>query len=144
MKEFAETLVSLYSTPGGTAERLTDRQLAALQRAGVWPSLNYRFMYCAHSAPTHGDDHIAKMLGDYQGKVHIGMLAREYRDPDLPYIVTATHGGNSCFVPCETFQAALKCASEMFLCDIATVPQCDFQPEFHRMAEEYRITLLVI
>jgi hypothetical protein len=144
MKDLPETLVTLYSTPNGTAVRFSDRQLAALQRAGIWPSLNYKFLYHAYSAPTHPDDHIANMLGDYHGKVHIGMLDPDYRDPDLPYIVTATHHGNAAFAPCETFREALKSASEMFLCDIATVSKCDFRPEFHRMAEECRIVLLVV
>lgn len=144
MKEFPKTLVSLYRTPSGAEERLTDRQLAALQRAGVWPSLNYRFSHCNIDVPTRSDDYVAGMLGDYQGRANIGKLAPEYRDPALPYIVSVSHLGNAGFVPCETFQAALKCASEMFLSDIATVAQCDFQPEFHRMAEEYRIVLLVI
>lgn len=145
MNEFPKQLVSLCRTPDGAEERFTDRQLMALQRAaGIWQSLGYKFSHYAHDVPTHSDRQIADMLGDYLGMVHIGVLAPEYRDPALPYIVTARHLGNTGFTPCATFREALKSANEMFLSDIATVAQCDFRPEFHRMADEFRIVLLVV
>jgi hypothetical protein len=139
-----KTLVTLYSTPAGATERFTDRQLMALQRAsGVWQSLGYKFLYYGYDVPTYSDRQIADMLGDYLGMVHIGVLAPEYRDPALPYIVTARHGDTG-FAPAATFREALKSASELFLSDVATVAQCDFRPEFRPMAEEFRIVLLVV
>jgi hypothetical protein len=139
----SQILVQIYATPKGPV-RLTDDQVVALQRAGVWESLKYTFLYCAVSAPTHSNEHIVNMLGDYPRRVNIGMLDPEYRDPRLPYMLTATNRGNTGLVPCETFQAALKCASEMFRCDIVTVPRRDFQLEFRRMAKDYNIVVLVI
>lgn len=135
--------VGIYSTRTGGRVLLTARQETALQRAGALQALGYRFVDYDYRRPTHTDMEILAMCNGYRFISHIGLLHGDYRSPDAPYLVSNPER----FEPsaaCGSFADAVKCAVELFRCDIVTIRGRDFRREFESTTDHWRVTLLIV
>lgn len=143
MNDTRKHTVGVYSTRSGALVLLTERQETALQRACVWQTLGYRFLHYDFAEPTHSDADIVSLCAGYKFIAHIGMLHQQYRSPDAPLLVLNPKK----FEPsaaCANFTDAVKCARELFRCDVVTVPASEFKPEFDCIAAHWRIAILVV
>jgi hypothetical protein len=135
MSDIMNLLVSVFRTREGEV-RLTERQEQALQAACVWQTLGYQFSRFCAEAPTYTDAQVASMCSGYK------FIARISRGSDVPYLVA--HASRSEPEPCLSFADAVKCAHEMFRCDLVTVPPDEFRPEFDGIAGHWRVTILIV
>lgn len=143
MSDFMSQAVWIYVTRDGKEVRLTERQEIALQKACVWATLGYQFSRTEFSEPTYSDRDIVALCAGYKFIAHIGLLNPQYRSPELPYLV----GNPNRFEPsatCANFTDAVKCARELFYCDVVTVPAKEFRPEFDCIADHWRVAILTV
>lgn len=136
MSDIMMQLVSVYGTRTGEV-RLTQRQEQALQTACVLQTLGYHFSRFCADKPTFTDAQIVEMCSGYK------FIARICRGTnDHPYVVT--HPSRPDAVPCLSFADAVKCAHDVFRCNVITVPPEDFRPEFDGIADHWRATILIV
>jgi hypothetical protein len=135
MNDIMKRLVSVYGTRDGEV-RLTDRHEKALQTACVWQTLGYYFSRFSFEEPSYTDAQVASMCSRYK------FIARISRGSDVPYVVT--HESKSEPEPCLSFADAVKCAHELFGCNLVTVPPDEFRPEFDVIADHWRVTILLV
>jgi hypothetical protein len=133
--------VGVYFTRKGVEVRLTERQEKALQAACMWQTLGYRFSRYTFAGPTHSDREIAGLC--FKAVAHIGMLHSKYRSPDFPYLVSSPNRFEPSAV-CVSFEDSVKCARELFNCDVVTVPAKEFQPGFDDIAARWHVAILIV
>jgi hypothetical protein len=138
MTDLMNRVVSIYKVQGGGEIRLTQRQERALQHACVWQTLGYHFSRFCFDAPTYTDAQIVAMCSTYK------FIARICRDSFSPFVVVNPHTPDDQPTPCLSFTDAVRCAHEMFRCDVITVPSNDFRPEHDSIADHWRVTILIV
>lgn len=143
MSDSRKQAVGVYISRSGALVQLTDRQETALQRACVWQTLGYRFLRYDFAEPSYSDADIVSMCAGYRFIAHIGLLHEQYRSPDAPYLVLNPKMREPS-AACANFTDAVKCAHELFRCDVVTVPTAEFKPEFDSIAEHWRTAILIV